>query len=878
MNTRSSSPRIRWRPQVAVCWFLASVAMFAQGLPADELGDLLDRLDLKQLRATLIEQKLTGTVDFDEQARLRSELARLYVGQLEDFIESPEEFARVAKRLEDLESSVADLTRPEIRFQRLEARFRHGEYLLAQYREDRRRRELLVAIGRNFETVAEKFDALERECEKQIEKLETFDAGPDSLENLKADSTIEKLSDISYRSLYYAGWSFFHRGMARQDGKAARPEFIRALGFFCSFLDISPEDDIGTWDTDFLELGSMRNSQAFLGVALAFLAIGQNADADACLEILRSSAAPDTIREQLALWQIQTLLELGRLTDAVELAEPYLNNPNTLSELERGKIALMMIRFSQAMLTSGSPSTITATTRKTLNRISNLGLRTLAQLRQFTLVRKLMEDYEIQLTGNSFYLDWIRGQNLYQDAEKSGRTVDYLKAANQLNVAVRMGDSIAKTESSPIPVLDLERCRYHLGWAWYKGEDYPKAAECFEWVIARIARFDPKTAATAAWLQHDCYLRMADKQPEHFGRAIKILENLIARFPDSELAGKARLQIVKLRQTRMDAKDAVEKLKDVVKESPDPLSRYELCLAEYRNYLQLVSQGKDTTQAAKELRSLLAEMQPPAKGLSRPQILKLVLIRIDLMMRQDINRRTEIDQLVEQAVALAAGVENLSLLAELHYRQSRIAAHRKDDSAVAEHVRWLVENGDGTVYQKSVLVTRAQQLETRLRSNPTKGSKRSEILKELIDVYTKLAKSTGYNRESISTRKNSRVAISRLADLQLETGDNVSAEKNLELLVGAFPKNVSYLAKYARVLMANRRYNQALEIWRMLVRGLKKETEAWYEAKYNQIECLRLTNNPAAKQSLEQFLALYDPPADWQSRFKALAEKLGLTP
>ena len=47
-----------------------------------------------------------------------------------------------------------------------------------------------------------------------------------------------------------------------------------------------------------------------------------------------------------------------------------------------------------------------------------------------------------------------------------------------------------------IPLIDFERCRNRLGWANYKGSHYTQAAECFEMVVSRLSRLDPKTDVT----------------------------------------------------------------------------------------------------------------------------------------------------------------------------------------------------------------------------------------------------------------------------------------------------------------------------------------------------------------------------------------------
>lgn len=826
-------------------------------LIADDLESLLKRLDLKGLQATFVENELANTIDPDEQKKLRETLARLYVADLKTLIEKPEQFKAITQRLEELESKVPELNDPEVVFTRLETRFRHGEYLLSVYRDDRRKIKLLSEISNLFEQLAERFQELGTACEKRIESLEGFDFLANSLEMSQADQKIDKLVGISFRSSFYVGWSAFHCGMSKQNSKLGRPFFVKALGAFCTFLDLDSAEDVASWDVELLELSLTRNCQAFLGIALTYLALGQNADSDHCFEILRGKESAESIRKQLAFWQIQTLLELGKLDDALELATAYLSSPDLLNALQKGQISLLLVRFGYANAKPGEKET----------QIGFLGIKTLTQLRQFDLVQRQIEEYSIILPRPSFYSDWIAGQGLYEQAEKTGLPADYLKAASALKLAITMGKGN--------PVGDVERCRYQLGWAYYKGGEFQLAAGSLGLVIEPIARLEPGTAATALWLQHDCYVKLSAEDPDYTKKALASLNRLVNRFPESDLNKRARLQIVKLEQTSMKAEDTVDKLKEAAKNTPDDLpTQYELCLATYRRFLEVAKKEGDTSKVAAEATTLAKKLGGSDK-LSAAQKLKLVLVQLDIQIRTDIKNVSQVDGLVEQADALAAEVKIQPLLAEWRYRKVQVARDRNDLETLNQNVEWLVENGDGTVYQRSVLVTRIQQLENELKGVP-KGAKRSQLLEQAIDVYSKLAQASGYHLNGIKTNNNAKVAVSRLATFYEEKGELDEAKKNFELLVEAFPKKVSYLTGYARVLTRLGEYSNAADQWRVLGKGLKKESDDWYRAKYNLFKCLAETDSGQAAPPLKQFLGLYDPPPSWKPRFSELANQIGL--
>ena len=81
--------------------------------PEDRLGQLLDRLDLNQLRAAHVENILASTSSDVIQRQLQTTLAELYVAQLQEFIEDRNEFSRVSKRLDELEAKVPTLASPK---------------------------------------------------------------------------------------------------------------------------------------------------------------------------------------------------------------------------------------------------------------------------------------------------------------------------------------------------------------------------------------------------------------------------------------------------------------------------------------------------------------------------------------------------------------------------------------------------------------------------------------------------------------------------------------------------------------------------------------------------------------------------------------------
>lgn len=825
----------------------------------DPLGRLLVRLDLNQLRTAHVEKILASDPSEDTKRQLQTTLAKLYVAQLKDFVEDRTEFSRVSKRLEELEVSVPELASSESLFQRFETSFRHGEYLLSRFREDRRQNAELTNAGIVFRELAEKLQALQQKSDDRIKVLDEIDEDDiNRISDIEVDRELELLSNISFKASYYAGWSFFNVGISTGDARLGQSHFRRALISFCRFLDINPEDKPSDWDPIFLELNLTRNSQAFLGVALSYLAIGQNSDADDCFAMLAGEDGSEEIKSQIAFWQIQSLLEFGKVDDAALFANSYLSPEGGLTPMQQGQLALLVIRFAYAN---------NDRTDK-LNNLGLLGFKTLAQLRQFQLTTKLIDDYKAILPRPSFYSDWVIGQYRYAKAEESGDAADYQTAATQLQLAVQ--------QEAGIPIADIERCRNKLGWAYYKAGNFQKAADCFAMVFSRIARLDPALATSAAWLQHDCCLKQTDSKPGQIELALKILEDLVSRFPDSDLAPKARLQIVKLRQTSLDPDDAIERLKDVVTASPkDNVARYELIMAYYRSFLVKAKSGASSIDAKQALNDSLQKIEPELKKLSSAQRLKILLIKIDLAVRNNA-LESKLQSLFANAFSLVTKVESTTLKAELRYRAYQFEKRRNNQAEMNRHMDWLIQNGDGSNYQAAVLVTRATQIENNLKSVES-DAERNRLYSEAVEIYKKLVNLNGVNVASIQSNNNARVAVSRLAQLMVTTGKNSEALGYLEILVAAAPTNAGYLRRFGTLLVSEKQYLKAVDVWRKLAAGLKKDSEPWYEAKYFVFKCLAESTPDRATEPFQQFMALYpNPPGKWKEKFIQLQANLGL--
>ena len=212
--------------------------------------------------------------------------------------------------------------------------------------------------------------------------------------------------------------------------------------------------------------------------------------------------------------------------------------------------------------------------------------------------------------------------------------------------------------------------------------------------------------------------------------------------------------------------------------------------------------------------------------------------------------------------------------AEFHYRSMQQARQEGDEPAAREHADWLVANAAGSVYELSALIASAKAADEAVRA--ASGAALPPARQKALDIYRRLAAITGDSPEVISTKKNALVAHSKLADYASQTGYHAEAAEALEKILAAYPKDRGALRRAALAHQQAGDPQRALPRWRTLLAGLESESEAWYEAKYNQIVCLNQSDRDTARKVFDQFVLLHPKlgPEPWRAKFQSLARQI----
>jgi tetratricopeptide (TPR) repeat protein len=186
----------------------------------------------------------------------------------------------------------------------------------------------------------------------------------------------------------------------------------------------------------------------------------------------------------------------------------------------------------------------------------------------------------------------------------------------------------------------------------------------------------------------------------------------------------------------------------------------------------------------------------------------------------------------------------------------------------------LADHAAGSPYELAGLMTLANSLDAEIRE--ADSDEVAELNPQAYAVYRRL---TGLFNETSSQRvagsRNARVALSRLAHYAVQLGKHAEAANLLEQLLDMAPKDRNYLRRASQAHAAAGQHEQALVHCRTLLRGLRKGSDEWFEAKMLQLKSLAQTDVEQARKVLRQFKLLYpDMGGDkWRDQFNELTSR-----
>ena len=834
---------------ITVCSLSGPTATFAD--EDQQLEAYLARLGLVDLQLVQMTKRLARLPDKKAQESLAKTMADLYASQLMTYADNPPKYQRLLSRVQSLLKQYPAAKTTSIEVMLLQADYNRAETLAGQWVDDRSNAEALKESRTILATITPKLASHYRALSEQIDKLD------EEINQLEVGDAVEaktrelrRMEAVAARAQYFTAWSSYYFGLIKEAAADAE-DFRQAETFFREFTEVG-NAQLRREDAELLGLDNIWRARAMIGLGITFAARGNLAESKLAFQLLGNAIVSPQIQEQAGYWYVRGLLNAGHPQQAIEHTRGWIRNfsgkptPGALS------MCVALVRYAS------TPSVTPAEKRELID----AGMSGLARLGQSGVIRQLMDKYEIPLDDTAgFVLRAAKGKQMFDAAEKSGKKQDYEAAKKVLQAAVD-----AKQPDSDVKAV--ANATYRLAWCYFRLQELESAGQNFEDAARALQAVNDDAAVDAAWMAFASYQPISKKDSRFATAAVRILEGIKQDYPQHPYAAKVDYHISKLMQNA-SPEEALKSLAAVTPNDPNYLNaRYDLCVLLHRQWSQ--SKPEDRGANAAKLKTAAdIFLQAPANDDPKRK-LRVILQVIEAIGDGD---QDVTGAYLTQAQAIASKLpNNVRAVADYRYLAMRHAASQGKTAEQQQHANWLVDHAAGSNYELAALVTAARVADAALASEPQDRG----ALQHAHRIYARLSERLGTSQEILKATKNARVAASKTALLATQLGNHAEAASLLEALVGAHPQDKSYLRRAGTAQFTTGNFATALPHWRTLVKGSKRNSTEWHEAKYYQIACLAKTDPPLAKQVMEQYKVLYPDwgPASLRSRFQALDTQL----
>jgi len=818
----------------------------------------LARLRLADLQILHLEETiLTAEIDQKTKLDLAKQLADIYANTLMSVGDDAERYAEIEQRIRKLLETTPEANTTGLQVMLLQADFTRAETLIDAWILDRTNETTLADAKKVLDRIAPQLTKYQRELNKeQNDRISTAERSEDEEEQKRLFDEAKQKAPVIGRATFFAGWANYYHGLTKT-GAESTLAFKDSLEAFRALLDLHPDEKYEDLDASYLGLESLWRSRALVGLAQAEMAAGNIARGQACFALLNHAAAPLAIRDLAPYYQLRGLLNAELTSEATDYVrehiKTYAGNPT------QGKISLC-VALLKASFETKTPTAASAA-------LGDLGMQGLARLGQVALLRKYLSENNIELPeGEGFYLTWIRGEQEFEQAVKSGEKADFESALATLSTAIEKPEARADVSSAG-------DCRYKIGLCHFQLERYEKAADAFQKALPALKAAGGDTALNAAWSAFVAYYKLSSSDPRFTASAITMLEHIKEDFPASDKARKADGLIARLRQASASAAESIASWEKIEPDAAEyPTALYELAKLRLRVWRE-ANNANAKTAAASELNNAMNKfLSLPDDQRDDRRSVEVLMLGVEISYA---DQPASAEALLLRAKPWVDGLATNTAAAQKFYYYSLRIAQANNASEVADrHAAWLFENARGSPYERSAVILLAKKIDAQVRNDIASGG--TPDFDRAESVYSRLAKIVGNSTAEIQKSKNARIANSRLAYFQTETGQHSKAAQTLEKLVAAFPKEKDYLQRAARASFAAEQFETSLKHWQVVLRGVETNSTDWFEAKYHQMECLRRTDIETARTVHRQFRILYPTinNAEWAGKFADLKANL----
>ena len=833
---------------------------------AERTDAFLNRMELDLLRIRHLENQFSK---IDTQDPRRRELAQKLSTLLARHLMSREQAGgpqRFIERLKSLQVEYPDLVQPINQLAIAQAEYLINETAFHEWLVQGAPLQSRTLLNRKWQSLTQDIRAIQKALGTQYdERLSMLRATNEPA--LVPDGLLQ-LETALARSSYLLGWCHYYSGVVSPSNRTN--ELRLADAQFRSFLQIEPEVVLLTIDANWIDVESVFQRRALMGLAMTQLGLNHPDQSAHCFSVYQKQIEHAEGAGALHRWKLQSRLNLDHFSELEGLAKEALRD-TSLSQLERVKVSMEIWKAALAVHERAS------SVGQSLRSCAAVGLARELQVNQIRKQIGLEKAINRASTPETLFQDpfvarWVSGYLLFDRAMSEESTEETSKALSQLENASQC--STSETPELDRAIVEYLTLQLHLLDATTTEEPGGKIRQ-LETLSARFARLDRFDLAESS---HWFAIGAAVNSGQINDMAVQMVSRFLINYPDSPNVNAARLLQAKLVTQDLPVEKAIDRFKRLASE-PNLYGDSMLQIAR----LQLKQWNADQSETSwKRFRKHHREI------FVQPRLIDRVRIEADLLMADALiqNRQstplsiqTWLDQRVEKSISELDDQKtaNSVWMPELLSRRCQAALRNRDLVAALRFQEVLYQNHPETNAYK----TATMRLLTHLDQSVFKDEKNSEHT-EVVDpvrlagLYQQLIKLTGTTDDRLKNDVNARVACVRLATLNYKIKRFKESSELLERLVKLFPKRKDYRRLWGQSLQALKRHQQALTQWRLVATSSKAGTFGWYESRLNVIQCLlELEERASAAKLLKQFKLLSpEPPEAWRKLVRDLSSEL----
>lgn len=833
-----------WRVSLLLCCLI--VAYPSAASDEDVLQQYLQRLGLNDLQMQQLEKMIQLPREEQQLKKDVKQLADLYVSGLLDAASDADRRNSLVRRVNQLIEKHPSARTPALEVMLLQADYAAAEVAAEKWLADPGQQAEAQTAAEILRRITPQLDKHLAELDSKTEALvKALDATTTETQSERVQGELEQTQQVAGRARFYFAWAQYYLGALQAPAAAAGENFAKSREVFRKFLGI--EEGYTDLSGDDLGLGSPAIARAMLGLVQAEIGSGHLPESRQCLDLLKHSQAPLEIRQQEKFWYLQGLINAGMIAEAADFAKAALADAGTSNQASQLSVS---VRSAVAGLarSSGQDAAL---------ELGLAGIAGLTKLRRFQIARQLLDKYSVDIsTADDFYLLWIRGQQLLAAAERSKRPAEFELAADTFRRALEKPEAQQDKASA-------SRCRYELSYCQFKLGRSFESAENYAALISELASIDRAMAANAAWMAFVGYQKSLAEHPEGRRKAIRVLETLKQNFPQSPHAEKVDYQISLLSRDSQSPEAAMAELESIDPKNENYVdSRYDLCLMAHKQWAAAKADQK--TQLRRQVLKQVDTFLGAADSSDQKRRMKCLLLAADALLSGPQPDSSSAAGYLQQAKAIATQNDPTGpSAAEYHYRMLQLAMKNNDEAEIVQHAAWITDNASGSPFELPALVQRAQRVSGG-DSDPAEGY---QIYRRLVDIF-------GDEPSTMEANKNARISSFNLAKYAAALGKFNEAAAAADRVLQTDPKNKRYLTLSAESNYKAGNFQNAVDRYRTLVRGLPAGSDEWYQAKYHHIASLLKVDADKGKQVLKQFQLMHrDIGPPWNEKFQQLAAR-----